>query len=251
MTEHRWTASAERRHAGTAAAGVAGGLVLTFWAGALGIMVAGALAVVTAALLIRWRVAVSAHARDRVVVTSEGLELHSAGEPVLVGWSEITALIAVRAREHVWVGRRGFGGATKDDERTPRWSFLVRRADTTVVTVDERWEEFGKLARTIDKRVRARLVPPFRAEIVAGRTVRFGAIAVSPEGVSYEGRLLAWDDVKEFRIEQGQVVVIRKPAGRFAAADIRAVENATTLLELAAWAPKALSRDTYREASTA
>lgn len=247
MSEHRWTARKEKRLVGAAGAGVAGMLLSSVWFGAVGIVTAGFAAVLFVVFTVHWFVQRRRHGRDIVRVTSTGLEMHREGNDELVEWSDITALVAVRAREHVGVGRHGFRGATASEDRAPRWSFRVRRGDATVLTVDERWDDFERLAKTIDRRVRARLIPELRAAVIAGRAVPFGVLALSSEGVTFGGRLLVWKDLKEVRIEQGQVVIVRKPAGRFAAPDIRMVENATTLLALAEWAPTALAAETYRE----
>jgi hypothetical protein len=248
MSEHRWTARREKRLVGTAAAGIAGSLVGTVWFGPIGIIGAGVCAVAFMIAAAHWMLQHRRHGRDSVHVTSEGLEIHQGDACEVIEWADITALVAVRAREHVGVGRMGFRGATSKEDRTPRWSFLVRRGSTTVLTVDERWDDFERLAKSIDRRVRSKLEPELRAAIVAGRAVPFGVITLSADGVTFGGRLLAWSDVKTVHIEQGQLVIVRKPEGRFAAADIRRVENASTLVALAGWAPTALASETYRDA---
>ncbi len=246
LGEHPWTAAPELRLIGGAAASSLGALLSAYWFGALGIILAGVGVVFTAGAFIHWRVQHGRHCRDRVITREDGIELQTRGEDRFIEWSAIDSVVAIRAREHVASGRHGFWGVTSASDRPPRWCFVVRSDGETVLTVDDHWRDFDSLARTIDGRVRALLVPAMRAKLTAGEALRFGAIELSTEGIRYADRLLGWNDLRGVRIEQGQVVIERKPVGRFATPDVRTVDNVTTLIDLTRWAPAALTKETYR-----
>jgi hypothetical protein len=90
--------------------------------------------------------------------------------------------------------------------------------------------------------VRVRMVddklPSLRVRVAEGGSVRFGAFAVSAEGIATDQGKLAWPDVGRVDAEDGEVVVRTRDGERWAAAALQEVPNAFLLAEVAEHNPK-------------
>lgn len=246
MDEHTWVARPERRWVGSAALGTVLSPLAVFYVGWIALIITAVCGVALIGGLVHWRLQLARHRSDRVRITAAGLQLEQEGASRSVPWDSITALVAMRAREYPGFGRQGFMGRGPLDEVTPRWSYRVRCGSEEVLVIDEHWNEFETLSKTVDEKVRTLLVPKMRVALRAGERCAFGSLEASAEGVHFQSRTLAWKDVQRIRLEQGLVVVERKPVGRFATPDVRTIENVSTLIAIADWAPKTLAKETYR-----
>jgi hypothetical protein len=69
-------------------------------------------------------------------------------------------------------------------------------------------------------------------------------VRVSRAGIDVGGRALPWPEIADVDESQGQVVVRRKPAGRFAVVEVASLPDVDVLIAPAKWVPKRLV--TYR-----
>jgi hypothetical protein len=116
-------------------------------------------------------------------------------------------------------------------------------ADRLVLEIDDHYTDARELVDELRKQRRSLRLPRDKQTIESGGACTFGPVTLSGEGVSVRDRTLLWRDVEKLSLEQGQVVVTRRPRGRFAIVECREVPDVDVLFELSSWIP---SRASYR-----
>ncbi len=161
----------------------------------------------------------------RLEIRQFGIRVRGDAESMML-WDEVGEL-AWAAR-----GKRG------------RHHVLVTRDGRRVVIADE-FGQAAEIARTVEKEVLMRLLPPLRARLEASEEVSFGPFSVSKEGVSHGKRRLLWHLVQRAVIVNGffaigargaDVVALPKADGVLAWAKVPfdQVSNAPLLLAVVA-----------------
>lgn len=112
--------------------------------------------------------------------------------------------------------------------------YTIRAADGLTVTLDDAIAAVPQLAARVAAETLRHMLPRMRTAIARGATVAFGPIALAREGISYDGRLLPWDQVGGIeRDRYGEIVVReRNGGGRWARVAVSQVPNAHVLLPL-------------------
>ncbi|HLU11172.1 MAG TPA: DUF6585 family protein [Oceanobacillus sp.] len=76
------------------------------------------------------------------------------------------------------------------------------------------YKDVESLGNTIQSEVTKRLLPPMVQAYQSGQTVNFGVLSLSPQGLSYKNKHLAWNEIKDLKIQQGYISV-KKEGGRW------------------------------------
>jgi len=90
--------------------------------------------------------------------------------------------------------------------------FLLRRADGTVLTLDNAFRGFKEIGAAVEQQLVSRLLPGALAAYHAGQAVSFGPISVYAQGVSMNNgqRILSWNELDRVQIAQGVISFKKK-----------------------------------------
>ncbi len=96
-------------------------------------------------------------------------------------------------------------------------------------------KDFPALIATVERKVAEQLMPAALAELDAGETLNFGAMELTPEGISVGERQLPWAEIASIHEEQGHRITVEKKGAwtTWAAVHIGGVPNKRLLLEIA------------------
>ncbi|HKF37334.1 MAG TPA: DUF6585 family protein [Ktedonobacteraceae bacterium] len=131
-----------------------------------------------------------------VYVGSEGFAFSRGSELDAFRWDQI---------ECMWqrVTRRYMNGIyTGTDHK-----YTVRGLDGRQVVLNDRITNVERLGNVISGMVTRVKLPEAIAAFKAGSTVTFGPLSVSMQGVSNSKELITWDQIKEFKVNNGMVIV--------------------------------------------
>lgn len=213
------------------------------------LVVGGILAVATTLIEMAIR-----HARDgggTIERYDRGLRIALRGRaPRMVGFEDVGAIVSDRGRFDV-LDRKPTGAVlispwfafTADRKPKDVWRHRVRLGDDEL-SLDRHWTDVHELMNALVAARAKVLLPEAKRALEAGKEVSFGRVSITPDGVRVASRTLPWAELADVTIQQAQVVVRRKPAGRFAAIDTREVPDTNVLLQLARFVPE--QRHSYR-----
>jgi len=85
--------------------------------------------------------------------------------------------------------------------------YTVRGLDGRQVVLNDRITNVERPGNVISDMVTRVRLPEAIAAFKAGSTVTFGPLSVSMQGVSNSKELITWDQIKEFRVNNGTVIV--------------------------------------------
>lgn len=131
-----------------------------------------------------------------VYVGSEGFAFSRGSKLDAFRWDQI---------ESMWqrVTRRYMNGIYIGTEH----KYTVRGLDGRQVVLNDRITNVERLGNVISGMVTRVKLPEAIAAFKAGSTVTFGPLSVSMQGVSNNKELISWDQIKDFRVNNGIVTV--------------------------------------------
>lgn len=103
--------------------------------------------------------------------------------------------------EQARVVRVGVRPAGSADSRG-RWSYGLLSATTPPVVMGE-FERIDVWGPALEAAITRATTPRVLDELAEGRTVPFGPVSATPEGLAVDGRLTPWADVTNLRIDDG------------------------------------------------
>ena len=131
-----------------------------------------------------------------VYVGSEGFAFSRGSKLDAFRWDQI---------ESMWqrVTRRYVNGIYTGTQH----KYTIRGLDGRQIVLNDRITNVGRLGNVISEMVTRVRLPEAIAAFQAGRTVAFGPLSVSMQGVSNSKELISWDQIKDFRVNNGMVTV--------------------------------------------
>ncbi len=132
----------------------------------------------------------------RVYVGSEGFAFSRGSKLDAFRWDQV---------ESMWqrVTRRYMNGIYTGTQH----KYTIRGLDGRQVVLNDRITNVERLGNVISDMVTRVKLPEAIAAFKAGSTVTFGPLSVSMQGVSNSKELISWDQIKEFRVNNGMVTV--------------------------------------------
>ena len=76
------------------------------------------------------------------------------------------------------------------------------------------YKDIEALGNSIQSEVTKRLLPPMVRAYQNGQTVSFGKLSLNPQGLIYKDKQLAWNEIKDLKIERG-FISVKKEGGRW------------------------------------
>ena len=76
------------------------------------------------------------------------------------------------------------------------------------------YKDVESLGNIMQSEVTKRLLPPMVRAYQSGQTVSFGKLSLSPQGLIYKDKQLAWNEIKDLKIDRGYISV-KKEGGRW------------------------------------
>jgi hypothetical protein len=132
----------------------------------------------------------------RVAAHEGGLVSVEEGRTTSFRWDEIAEVCEAVTR-HTLNGQPRF--------RTHRLALRLR--DGRVLALDDRLTGIDALAETVRAEVYGRLLERARESRARGEALAFGAVGLGQEGLTHDGRTLAWAEVAEVAVERGVIRV--------------------------------------------
>ncbi len=83
------------------------------------------------------------------------------------------------------------------------------------VKLDATFARLRELGKTIERETAHYLYPNAWQEYQSGRTVMFGALSVSPQGLAYQGNILPWSALNEITMNESRGFITIKQQGAF------------------------------------
>lgn len=157
----------------------------------------------------------------RVLVFTDGFVCFRPNEVIVCRWEEIA-----------WTVESFESPAVGSHELTIHQNSGL---DLKLSKATELIKYFPALIATVERKIAERLMPQALAELDAGETLSFGAMELTPEGISVGERLLPWAEVASIHEEQGHRITVEKKGAwtTWAAVHIGGVPNKRLLLDIA------------------
>ncbi len=141
----------------------------------------------------------------RVVADSDGLLLDRGKTARRVGWQDVEAVWA-SVHGPTTMPRPGPFGPMGTIQGPPEHSYRIDLASGKRLYFNLAVQDVATLGTLLLAQSARRQLPGVVARINAGGSVGFGTVAVSRRGLSVDGLLVPWDDVKSVDLEQQRVV---------------------------------------------
>ena len=133
---------------------------------------------------------------QRVIVYREGLLFEVGEQREAFAWSEIESVWQEITTTYV----NGVNAGTTH-------SYKLRLRKGRERKVDNAIKDIQHLGNIIQKEVTEHLLPQAIKAFNAGETVRFGNLEVSRNGLGNGKTVLSWNEIKQVRIESGQLMI--------------------------------------------
>ena len=130
----------------------------------------------------------------RALVYPDGFIHVRGGRVNAFRWDEIAEVYQSMQRTH------RFGRAAQK-------IYMVKDATGKKSVLTGELAGIAALGETIQREVTARMLPRCWEEYNQGKTLQFGALGISKEGISKGKEIQPWDQVEEVRLEWGSIVV--------------------------------------------
>jgi hypothetical protein len=163
---------------------------------------------------------------QRVYLCTEGLAHVKGGQPDVVRWDQVEAVVQAVTRQTIRVHFIPVAVITHH-------AYTVHRRDGRKLVFQDRWRNVEHLGTTLAREVARYLVPRAIASYSAGAPVAFGDLSVSQQGFSRRGKLLPWREYQGFQTNTGSVVI--KQRGKrmsWAVIPVRRIPNFAVFLGL-------------------
>jgi hypothetical protein len=144
----------------------------------------------------------------RVLVFPDGLVHIRGGRANVFRWDEITQVYQSLQKTH----RAG---------RAIQRIYTVKNAAGKKSVLTGELAGIAALGETVQREITARLLPRSWEDYNAGRTLNFGKLGLSKEGIRKGKEVLPWDQVESVKLDMGSIV-IKKEGGRLSWASITA-----------------------------
>jgi hypothetical protein len=113
-------------------------------------------------------------------------------------------------------------------------SYTLERRDGERLNFHANIEFFdNQLGVRVQHALCRRLLPGFRAELLAGRSLAFGPFSVSKQGIALGTEALYWADLGGVRVEQAKLIVTRCDGHSDLSADLAIIPNPAAFIVLA------------------
>lgn len=132
----------------------------------------------------------------RVYVFSEGFAFTRGGKVDALRWEQIDSMLFSIVKRYM----NGIYTGTQH-------KYTIRGIDGRQFVLNDRINNVGQLGETLSAMVTRVKLPEVIAAFKAGETITFGPFSVSLQGVSNGKELIAWEQIKEFRVNNGFVTV--------------------------------------------
>ncbi|MEP7288702.1 MAG: DUF6585 family protein [Chloroflexota bacterium] len=144
----------------------------------------------------------------RVQVFTDGLVRSQHGKTVVVRWDEIASVLQ-SVTKHYTNGI--YTGTTH--------TYTVFTKDGTKTTFNDTLKNVEQLGNAIQDQVAKRLYPQMMTLYNNGGTVQFGKLSISPMGLAWGDKSLAWSEIEAVQIQKG-ILSVKKQEKWFKWANI-------------------------------
>lgn len=132
----------------------------------------------------------------RVYVFSEGFAFTRGTKLDALRWEQIDSMLTSIVKKYM----NGIYTGTQH-------KYTIRSSDGKQLVLNDRITNVEQLGDSISSMVTRVKLPEVVAAYKAGETITFGPLNVNQQGVSNGKELIAWEQIKEFRINNGIVTV--------------------------------------------
>lgn len=167
--------------------------------------------------LLRWLTDRRRARECRVELHEGGVVHHDRGVETRAAWNDVRAI-------HSSLGWARHGRA--------RWTYALELADGRRHVLANDLEDYAMLTGAVWRAVQARVVEEAEVRLASNRTVAFGALTLGATGLELDGRTLAYEELRESRVEQDLLVLASVASRRWGAVPVARVPTHRAALEL-------------------